>query len=71
LKEVCYVEGQNVHIEYRWAAGDYSRLPALATELVKRQVTVIVAAGGTPTYSHFRPDKSWGATGKSLIVLNP
>lgn len=47
LKEVGYVEGQNVAIEYRWAEDQISRLPMLATELVQRQVTVIVA-GGSP-----------------------
>jgi putative tryptophan/tyrosine transport system substrate-binding protein len=48
LGEVGFVEGRNVTIEYRWALGQYDRLPAMAAELVSRPVTVLVSTGGEP-----------------------
>ncbi len=45
LREIGYVEGQNVAIEYRWAEGQYGRLPAMAAELVGRKVDLIAAFG--------------------------
>ena len=49
LAELGYVEGENLAIEYRWARGDYKRLPALAADLVGKPVSVIATVGGEPS----------------------
>src|SRR6476619_4702407 len=46
LRETGYVEGVTIAIEYRWAEGQFDKLPSLAEELVRRQVGLIVATGG-------------------------
>jgi putative ABC transport system substrate-binding protein len=49
LKEVGYIDGQNVTIEFRWAEGHYDRLPGMAADLVRRKVAVLVSTGGEPS----------------------
>jgi putative tryptophan/tyrosine transport system substrate-binding protein len=49
LKETGFIEGESVAVEYRWAENQFDRLPALAAELVRRQVAVIVTTGSPAT----------------------
>jgi ABC-type uncharacterized transport system substrate-binding protein len=49
LREGSLIEGKNVEVQFRWARGDFSRLPALAAELVNQRVAVLVAVGGEPS----------------------
>jgi ABC-type uncharacterized transport system substrate-binding protein len=65
LKQIGYVEDRNLAIEYRWAEGQVDRLPALAADLVRRQVAVIAATGGGPP-----PFAAKAATTTIPIVFN-
>ena len=58
LRELGYVEGKNIVIEFRWAEGNYDRLPALAAELVELKVAVVVTPGGKANIAMARVTKT-------------
>ena len=70
LGEGGLTESKNVLIEFRWARGDYDKLPAIATELLSRRVDVLVAAGGDPSARAARPgDTCSTGAGKSAAPI--
>lgn len=64
LDETGFVEGRDVAIDYQWTEGQYKRLPALAADLVARNVDVIVAVGGAPVVLAAK-----ASTGSKTIVF--
>ena len=70
LKEIGYVEGENVAIESRWAQGQYDRLPVLAEDLVHRHVAVIVTPAAPPAFAAKAADLPVEQPMKFELVIN-
>jgi len=69
MTETGYVEGQNMAIEFRWAEGQYDRLPALAADLAGRHVSVIVAVAGNAPALAPRPQPPAFQLSSSAVVI--
>jgi len=59
LRDKGFVEGQNLAIEYRWADGQYDRLPALAADLVRRRVALLISTGGIVAVRAIKAATCW------------
>ena len=70
LSESGYVEGQNLAIEYRWAEGVYDRLPARATDLVRRQVAAIFASAPPAVLAARRQPRRSRSSSQSATILS-
>ena len=68
LKEAGFIEGQNVAIEYRWAADQYDRLPAMAADLVRRQVTAMVGLASLPRWLPSRQRPRYQSLSQPLSI---
>ncbi len=68
LRELGYVEGQNIAIEYRWAEAKYDRLPDLAAELVRLRVDIIVAAAVPAIQAAKEATRTFLSSWRSLLI---